>query len=390
MRCAKCNRDNPSTNAFCSACGSRIMVVEKGIEAAAAPAMVQKDAESRLAVCPRCGSGNRPTMRFCKECGTAMGPVSVQPPRPAGRTAERVPTAHVAADIPIAAPTEPSSGVRLGAAICPHCRGANDSNARFCKHCGMLLQPSGPPPAVVAGPERAVRDATARRNMSGQLVVILRNGSEGRVYPIKGESTDIGSREGAIVLSDDPYLSHRHARITIKGDSFVLCDLGSVNGIYVRLREPEELNDEDTILLGQQVLRFQYVSEVERTLGPATQHGVMVFGTPEAQRFGRLVQYTTDGLHRDVYYLSREETVLGREQADIVFPDDPFLSRRHAAISLKKDKMRFTLRDLGSSNGTAIRCRGECQLRPGDQFRVGRHLFRFDLVYEKGEDVDPR
>jgi len=56
------------------------------------------------------------------------------------------------------------------------------------------------------------------------------------------------------------------------------------------------------------------------------------------------------------------------------------LSRRHAAIVMDRDRVRFTLRDLGSSNGTAIRCEGERVLQHGDQFRLGRHLFRFDLT----------
>jgi pSer/pThr/pTyr-binding forkhead associated (FHA) protein len=134
------------------------------------------------------------------------------------------------------------------------------------------------------------------------------------------------------------------------------------------------------ILIGQQVLRFEIPSEAERQVGPATQHGVMVFGTPEQPRLGRLVQYTTEGLPRDIYYLQRDETVMGREQADLVFAEDPFLSRRHAAIALQREQRRFVLRDLGSSNGTALRCRTERALLQGDQFRLGRHLFRFDLV----------
>jgi pSer/pThr/pTyr-binding forkhead associated (FHA) protein len=106
----------------------------------------------------------------------------------------------------------------------------------------------------------------------------------------------------------------------------------------------------------------------------------MVFGTPDLPRLARLVQYTTEGLERDVYYLYRDETVFGREQADVVFADDPFLSRRHAAVTMDRDQMRFLLRDLGSSNGTALRYRGERFLQHGDQFRLGRHLFRFDLL----------
>jgi pSer/pThr/pTyr-binding forkhead associated (FHA) protein len=182
------------------------------------------------------------------------------------------------------------------------------------------------------------------------------------------------------VLKDDPYLSPRHARIERRGDTYFLIDLASTNGIYVRIREPTLLTDGDMILIGQQVLRFETPSEAERSVGPATQHGVMVFGTPEQLRLGRLVQYTTEGLSRDVYYLQRDETVMGREQADLVFADDPFLSRRHAAIALQREQRRCILRDLGSSNGTALRCRTERALMQGDQFRLGRHLFRFDLV----------
>jgi hypothetical protein len=134
------------------------------------------------------------------------------------------------------------------------------------------------------------------------------------------------------------------------------------------------------ILIGQQVLRFEVLGDGELPLGPATQHGVMVFGTPEVQRFARLVQYTTEGLGRDVHYLFRDETVLGRENGDIVFTDDPFLSRRHAAVTVDRARMRFALRDLASSNGTALRFRGERALASGDQFRLGRHLFRFDVL----------
>ena len=123
---------------------------------------------------------------------------------------------------------------------------------------------------------------------------------------------------------------------------------------------------------------FEVLAETELPLGPATQHGVMVFGTPEVQRIARLVQYTTEGVGRDVHYLYRDETVVGREQGDLVFTDDPFMSRRHAAITVDRASRRFVLRDLGSSNGTAVRFRGERALRPGDQFRVGRHLFRFE------------
>lgn len=227
-------------------------------------------------------------------------------------------------------------------------------------------------------------------NPRALLVAILKDGSDGRIYAIHDEQTDLGRLEGHIVLADDPYLSPRHVRILLKGDALIVRDLDSLNGVYVRVREPSDLQDGDMLLLGQQVMRFEVLPELELPLGPATHRGVMVFGTPEVPRMARLIQYTTEGVGRDVHYLYRDETVVGREQGDIVCTDDPFMSRRHAAITLDRSNRRYVLRDLGSSNGTAVRIRGERSLRPGDQFRVGRHLFRYDKPQTRNDGAGGR
>jgi pSer/pThr/pTyr-binding forkhead associated (FHA) protein len=277
----------------------------------------------------------------------------------------------------------------LSSGVCSQCGNANDARVSVCRHCGASLQQL----ALSASSELLELEAEQPAidlNPQAFVVVILRDGTDGGVYPVIESRTDIGGREGDIVLKDDPYLSPRHARIERRGDSFVLLDLGSLNGIYIRLRAPTALEDGDMLLLGQQVLRFEVPSEVERQVGPAQQHGVMIFGTPEQPRLARLVQYTTEGLARDVYYLHRHETVFGRESADLTFSDDPFLSRRHAAIVVHPHERQYMLRDLGSSNGTALRCRSEHSLVSGDQFRLGRHLFRFDLGMTGHVDTSDR
>ncbi len=220
---------------------------------------------------------------------------------------------------------------------------------------------------------------------TARLVAILKDGTDGRVYPLDRPSIDIGSREGDVLLADDPYLSSRHARLVEKGGSWALIDLDSVNGCYLRIRQPQDIQSGDMILIGQQVMRFEVLGDPELPLGPASERGVLVFGTPEVPRIARLLQYTTEGVGRDVHYLYRDETVLGRENGDIVFTDDPFLSRRHAAISIDRASNRFVLKDLGSSNGTSLRFRGEQMLTAGDQFRMGRHLFRFDARSDGGQ-----
>jgi pSer/pThr/pTyr-binding forkhead associated (FHA) protein len=80
--------------------------------------------------------------------------------------------------------------------------------------------------------------------------------------------------------------------------------------------------------------------------------------------------------------LRKAETIMGREQGDIVFTDDPFLSRRHALIRVKNPdgpNPIYTLGDMESSNGTFLRIRGEVEIQHGDELRMGQQLFRLDL-----------
>jgi pSer/pThr/pTyr-binding forkhead associated (FHA) protein len=246
-----------------------------------------------------------------------------------------------------------------------------------------------------------------------RLVIIAQGGGEGPGH-VLGETTDIGRTEGSVLVADDRYVSPRHARIAARAGGFYLRDLGSTNGIFFRIpfeydrsgpsSEPhgagahrghksdstgessQPILDQDLFLVGQQVLKFEVVKNAEEGLGVASEGGTLVFGTPSAPRYARLSQRTVEGVGRDVFHVQRLETIIGREVGDVVFTDDPFLSRRHAAIqvlgvspSTRGQPRRFTLVDLGSSNGTFVQLREEIRLRNGDQFRIGQQLFRFDL-----------
>ncbi len=399
--------------------------------------------------CAKCGTTNAAHIRFCLSCGNQLrsslqpsGPASVRPALTepaAANPPEPAPPSHrppPPADQPIA----PMPVLGLGNVpaamtirICSRCRGVCDSSAQFCKFCGASLvdaekssRPSEAPrqvidlsrparsaprvtdegptdkaPPVAPRPPVAVQAQDPLRSMTtfGRLVVIAKDGGEGQSYPI-GERLDIGRSEGDVLVPDDGYLSPRHARLSWRGGLF-LRDLGSTNGVYLRLASKDrkkgerpgsstegrstvavKLEDQDLILLGQQVIRFELVRDAEEGLGPASQHGTLVFGTPIAPRYARLSLRTVEGVTRDVYYLGKRETILGRESGDIIFAEDPFLSRRHAAINVMEDgkKRAFSLSDFGSSNGTFLQIRGEAPLEGGDEFRVGQQLFRVELT----------
>jgi pSer/pThr/pTyr-binding forkhead associated (FHA) protein len=400
---------------------------------------------------------------------TAAMPQAVLPPVAAPIAAPAIaPAAPLA---PMAAPAiAPARVVDLGSPpapkpatrICARCRGSCDATAQFCKFCGAPLADTSGPPSITGPTMQAARDrvpysavpdtpamdprayppamsAAARSSTAqhqaptarppapdpraetglmspvtiparGRIVIIARDGGEGPSFPLaqgEGESTDIGRIEGDVVLADDRYISPRHARLQRRGEHVLLRDLGSVNGIYLRIPSgiggamstppppPAELGtgggltpvthlgvdlmDQDLFLVGQQVLRFEVVNDAEEGYGTASQHGTLMFGTPAAPRYARLSQRTVEGVTRDVFYIRKVETVLGRESGDIVFTEDPFLSRRHAAIRYDRDKKKFSLSDLGSSNGTFLQIREEVRLKDGDHFRIGQQLFRLDL-----------
>jgi pSer/pThr/pTyr-binding forkhead associated (FHA) protein len=208
--------------------------------------------------------------------------------------------------------------------VCPRCRGTNARHSAICQFCGAKLTPESheaPTPATAAQPQQAV---------AARLVVIAQDGTPGRQYPLSEDQTDIGREEGSILLPSDPYVSPRHARVFQRAGRFFVRDLASVNGVYVRIRSAERLQNADLVLIGLEVLRFEVVSDAEKGLGPATERGTRVFGSPALPRYGRLCQRTVEGATRDIVYLGRDETVVGRESGDLVFTNDPFMSRRHA------------------------------------------------------------
>jgi pSer/pThr/pTyr-binding forkhead associated (FHA) protein len=256
-------------------------------------------------------------------------------------------------------------------------------------------------PAAAAAPARpaAASPAVATGGARGRLVLILRDGGEGPSYSLT-ESADIGRTEGNIIIGEDRYISPRHARVMLRDGTFWVRDLESTNGVFVRIPFPREslgaaqkpansteseqlLADQDLFLVGQQVLRFEVVKHADEGFGVASENGTLLFGTPAAPRYARLSQRTVEGVVRDIFHLKKAETVIGRESGDIVFTDDPFLSRRHAMVRVHSATSAgaaraFTLADLGSSNGTFLQVREAVRLRHGDHFRIGQQLFRFD------------
>jgi hypothetical protein len=211
----------------------------------------------------------------------------------------------------------------------------------------------------------------------GLLFSVKRDGTDGDQFPLSGDWVEVG-RSGVDLSFDDRHLGLRHARfeyVAPSGCRVVPIDL--LNGVYRRIRAAHAIPDGTQLLIGREVLRFELVEADERDVTPVVRHGVAVFGSPARKPWGRLIQLLANGSWRDVRYLGGNEVVLGREEGDVVFRDDEFLSRRHAI--LKWQGGQCVLDDLKSSNGTFIRLRGPQPLEHGDILRMGDQMFRIEL-----------
>lgn len=320
--------------------------------------------------CPRCGTGNPARLRYCSVCG--MGLPSAEPNAAAPNSMPPAPSAPqpvVIAPRPVEGPP-PSVGAPLrvdppaAGHHCWRCSSPVVAHAAFCQACGAELARVGPGSAALPPPAR--------------LVVIAQDGTAEREYAFESGQLDIGRNEGDVVLADDAYVCPRHARILWKNGQFWITDLGSVNGVFLRIRAAEPLQHGDLVLLGLEVLRFELVNVDEQAQVAAVERGTRLFGSPAAPRYARLVQRTVEGVSRNVYYLSHTKTAIGRESGDIVFTDDPFMSRQHATITRQYDG-GFLLADAGSSNGSFLSIRNQRPLNDGDDVRIGQHLFRLKV-----------
>jgi pSer/pThr/pTyr-binding forkhead associated (FHA) protein len=99
------------------------------------------------------------------------------------------------------------------------------------------------------------------------------------------------------------------------------------------------------------------------------------FGQLQTPGRAKLILVRGDGVEGLVYQLSAEQHLIGRN-GQITFPDDPFVSARHANLFYRAGKL--VVRDEGSMNGTYCRVSGSVEVAPGESFLAGEQLFRIE------------
>jgi pSer/pThr/pTyr-binding forkhead associated (FHA) protein len=253
--------------------------------------------------------------------------------------------------------------------ICSNCGALILPGHKFCGKCGTSIEEINArrPPTAPFGPLQEVGKA--------KLVLIKGEGLDGISYHLNAREHIAGRSQGAILFPDDPFLSPRHAAFFYREGRLFLRDEGSLNGVYIRLREPVPLNSGDFFLCGEEIFRFEGVEPDEEPAGP---DGTYFFSSPKRRNYFRLVQILVGGREGLRYHAKRKSLIIGRERCDLNFPLDRFISGSHSKV--ESTDSGYRLSDMGSRNGTFVRIHNEIELHHGDYVFLGQQLLRVEVT----------
>lgn len=253
-----------------------------------------------------------------------------------------------------------------GPVVCPRCGKPVAAGFAFCGACGHRMKAAA---AVEDALEMAApTPEPVKVAVRGQLTLIRPDGTEGGIHPLRQGENLIGRGQGHL-FDADPYLSPRHAEFVLTEEGLEVRDLRSLNGVFVKLTQEEQLESGDTFRIGQELLRFDIISPPS-----PLEDGTEIIGTPNPGFWGRLSVIVGRDVDGPAFPLFDETVVLGRERGDILFPEDGYVSGTHAQIALSQGRVCLT--DLGSSNGTFLRVREVRAVPTGSLLLMGQQLFR--------------
>ena len=267
-----------------------------------------------------------------------------------------------------------------GQKICAQCGSAITPGFKFCGNCGSPaldapapapLDSTIPAPAPFAAPAPAPAPAVAPVPVA-RLIVQRPDGSTAPVIDLFAGETILG-RTTHPAFSNDYYMSPNHCKLTIDSGSIFVEDLGSLNGTFFRLSHEELLHDGDVFRVGTEVLRYQVLPPVE-----TLDDGTIIAGSPNLDAWGRLELIMGKSFAGQAFAMTGERIRIGREEGDITFPDDGYVSGEHLEVT-RIDNATYLV-DLNSSNGTYLNIKSIMELDPATPILMGYQLYRIELL----------
>jgi len=248
---------------------------------------------------------------------------------------------------------------------CVHCNTENEPIFTYCLNCGKPLEQS------LSGFKP--RQAAPGKGGSCSLFIVRSDGGIGPESPLVDGMNAIGRAGPEVVVADDPRVADKHATLDVGRDVSFLEDLGTRHGTFIRVKGERVLSDNDQVRIGHALFSI----EVGRRRPRPSPDGSAWLGSMgvTGDSFGRLLRLGPRDAVIEAHMLHAPETTLGRTSGDILLPDDPFVSSRHASFTWSGSACG--LKDLGSTNGCYVRIKGRVAIEDGTHILLGHHLFLF-------------
>jgi pSer/pThr/pTyr-binding forkhead associated (FHA) protein len=254
--------------------------------------------------------------------------------------------------------------------VCKQCSSPVPSGHKFCGACGTTI------PEEIQALQTEFFGAMQAPGKARLILIRGDQGVDGLSYLLQGTEHIAGRQDAQILFPTDSWLSPRHANFIYRGEKLVVRDEGSINGVYVRIRQPVSIKPGTMFLCGDEVFRLD--ATPKDASGPDPDQ-TFFYSSPKRPSPFRIVQVLKGGGEGMVFCARESSGSIGREESDMNFPEDIYMSGNHAKVEMVGDG-RFNLVDLGSKNGTYVRIDGEQELAHGDYLFLGRQLLRVEMT----------
>jgi pSer/pThr/pTyr-binding forkhead associated (FHA) protein len=150
--------------------------------------------------------------------------------------------------------------------FCNNCGHRNPLGANFCSSCGAVLETQPPENTTITFHPTSPTDPTDE-DVAVELeevpedigvLVVKRGPQAGSRFALDNPVTTAGRHPDSDIFLDDITVSRRHAEIERRGTTYVVRDVGSLNGTYLNRERIEEadLANGDELQIGKFKLVF--------------------------------------------------------------------------------------------------------------------------------------
>lgn len=310
--------------------------------------------------CGTCDTFSPMGAKHCPGCG-----VELLDPRKASRPYQEAESSGTTTE-----PTQEELMEQARNYVCKQCSTPVPSGHKFCGACGATV------PEQFQNLQTEFFGAMQAPGKARLILIRGDQGVDGLSYLLQGTEHVAGRQDAQILFPEDEWLSPRHANFVYRAQKLVVRDEGSTNGVYVRIRKAVPLEPGGMFLCGEQVFRLE--ATPKDTSGPDPDQ-TYFYSSPKRPSPFRIVQVLAGGADGMVFCARENVVTIGREESDMNFPDDVYMSGTHARVEVSGDG-KLTLTDAGSKNGTYVRIRGEQELAHGDYLFLGRQLLRVEMT----------